>query len=197
MKSSENSIPMLADLLRDLLPEAAQPDKRPPVHLWNPQHIVDIDLAIRSDGTWWHDGTLIARERLVKLFASILRREPDGKYVLVTPHEKAPVRVEDAPFLAVRLEQAIGRGGKDELVFVTSLGEVVVAGPNHPIRVPTHPLTCEPSPYVMVRDGLEARLSRPVFYQLAEIAVPSCDDGGKTLGVWCSGTFFTIGPSGA
>jgi hypothetical protein len=136
---------------------AAQGDGKarglPPVHLWHPAHCGDIDIVIKRDGLWFHEGSPIGREALVKLFASILRLDPDG-YHLVTPAEKMKITVEDAPFMAVRVDQ-VG----DALRFLTNVGDEVEAGPDHAIRVQADPLTGEPRPYVHVRRGLEARIN--------------------------------------
>jgi hypothetical protein len=151
----------------------------PPVHLWHPDHCGDIDIVIRRDGSWWHGGAPIARARLVRLFSTVLRKDPDG-FVLVTPAEKLNIVVEDAPFIAVRAD----REG-EALVFTTNLGDRAAAGPDHPIRVETDPATGEPRPYVHVRGGLEALIARPVFYELAEAAERRDDRFGLVSnGVW-------------
>ena len=149
----------------------------------------DIDIRIASDGTWFHQGTAIARKELVRLFSSILCKDPDG-FHLVTPVEKMRIAVDDAPFIAVLLH-AEGDGRAQRLVFTTNVGDETLAGPGNPIRVESHPVTSEPSPYVHVRRGLEAKIARAVFYQLADLAVPSED--GRTLGVWSCGAFFALG----
>ena len=194
VKSNENTAISLEELMK-----AIAPDKNgrglPPVHLWEPERTADIDMEIRADGSWWHEGGKINREKLVRLFSTILRKDEDGEIYLVTPYEKVIVHVEDAPFLAVRVDRA-GEAGRDQsLAFTTNLGDVAVAGPDHPLRVEIDPETQEPAPYVLVRGGLEAKLTRPVFYDLVEMAEPNPEDGGKTLGVWSSGQFFTIGPA--
>ena len=134
-----------------------------PVELWNPAHCGEIDIRILRDGGWLHEGRPIARPALVRLFASVLRKDPDGFY-LVTPVEKLRIAVEDAPFLAIGVER---RG--EALRFVTNLGELVEAGPEHPLRVEAG-AAGQPQPYLGVRGGLEARLNRPVFYELVELA---------------------------
>lgn len=155
----------------------------PPVHLWNPAHCGTIDIRIRRDGTWFHEGTPIGREALVRLFASVLRLDPDG-FHLVTPVEKLKIEVEDAPFRAVRVDR-VG----DALRFLTDVGDEVEAGPEHRLRVETDPVTGEPAPYLHVRRGLEARLSRPVFYELVEAAETR---GGET-GIESHGAWFPLG----
>ncbi|MEM9739579.1 MAG: DUF1285 domain-containing protein [Pseudomonadota bacterium] len=195
MKSSDNSIPGLEQVLAEIVPDPKDASKLPPVHLWNPDNCGDIGMEIRADGSWWHEGTRIGREKLVRLFSTILRKDEDGSTWLVTPYEKVIVQVEDAAFIAVRVD--VVRGGKADqaLVFTTNVNDGTVAGPDHLLRVETDPGTLEPSPYVHVRGRLEAKLTRAVFYELANIAVPN-PDGSETLGVWSGGTFFVIGPSG-
>ncbi len=159
----------------------------PPVHLWNPAHCGEIDIRIRRDGVWFHEGTPIGREPLVRLFSTVLRLDPDG-YHLVTPVEKLKITVEDAPFIAVRVDAEDGL-----LRFLTNVGDEVEAGPDNPIRVTTDPETGEPAPYLHVRRGLEARIRRPVFYELVEMA----EDRDGVTGVTSNGAFFPIGPTPA
>jgi hypothetical protein len=159
----------------------------PPVEKWNPAHCGDIDIRIARDGTWFHQGTPIGRKELVRLFSTILRKD-GADYVLVTPAEKMRITVEDAPFLAV-LMAVEGSGADQALRFTTNVGDETIAGAENPIRVETDPDTEEPAPYVHVRRGLEAKIARAVFYQLADLAVPK--DG--FLGVWSGGVFFPIG----
>jgi len=178
----------LASLQRD----AAAGRGLPPVEKWNPAHCGDIDIRIARDGTWYHQGSPIGRKELVRLFSTILRRDPDG-FVLVTPAEKMRIVVEDAPFLAVLLDVE-GEGRDRKLVFTTNVGDQAIAGPANPIRVETDPATQEPAPYVHIRKGLEARIARPVFYQLADLAVPGEGEHQGLLGVWSSGVFYPLGP---
>ncbi len=159
----------------------------PPVHLWNPARCGDIDILIRRDGVWLHEGSPIGRPELVRLFSTVLRKDPDG-YCLVTPVEKLSIRVEDLPFRAVSVDR---RG--DALVFVTEVGDEVAAGPEFPIEVETDPVTGEPSPRVRVRAELWARIARPVFYQLVDMAEVVED----RLTVRSSGAAFALGPAGA
>jgi hypothetical protein len=151
----------------------------------------DLDMRIARDGTWFYRGSPIARPPLVKLFASVLRREADGGYWLVTPVERGRVTVEDAPFLAVELTNE-GSGRRRRLSFRTNLDEIVAAGPAHPLRVETG-ANGEPAPYIMVRPGLEARLNRPVFYELVDLADSERDEGQGRFGVWSDGMFFELG----
>ena len=193
MKSDGNSVISLEEVLKAIAPDGLD-GPLPPVHLWNPQNCGDIQMEIRADGSWWHEGSKIKRERLVKLFSRILRKDPDGNIYLVTPYEKVIVHVEDAPFLAVRVDR-VGQPGMDQtLVFKTNLGDIVTAGADLPIRVETDPETLEPSPYVLVRGGLEAKLTRPVFYELADMAEAYEGSAGQ-LGVWSQKQFFELGPA--
>lgn len=169
--------------------EASKGRGLPPVHLWNPPFCGDLDMRIARDGTWFYLGTPIGRFELVKLFSSILKLE-DGKYFLVTPVEKVGITVDDAPFVAVDFE-AKGAGETQVLTFETHVGDFVVAGPENPIRVVRDPQTGEPSPYVMVRAGLEALIDRKSFYRLVEIGAHH--DGW--FGLWSSGQFFPVIPS--
>lgn len=192
MTSSSTTTISLEETLKDILPEGKLDGKLPPVHLWNPEHSADIGMEIHADGSWWHDGSRINRERLVKLFSRILRKDEDGQTWLVTPYEKVIVKVEDAPFLAVRVDRVGEPGRHQTLAFLTNLDDITLAGPDAPIRVETDPETGEPAPYVLVRGQLEAKLTRPVFYELVDLAEPSPDDP-DILGVWSQGAFFPIG----
>ena len=161
----------------------------PPVHLWNPPHCGDLDMRIARDGTWYYLGTPIGRRELVKLFSTILRKDPDG-YVLVTPVEKVGIQVDDAPFVAVDFE----REG-DGLRFVTNVDDEVVAGPDHPIRVERDPETGEPSPYVHIRADLWALIDRKSFYRLVELGEIAEHEGEEWFGVRSRGMFFPIIPA--
>lgn len=143
----------------------------PPVHLWDPPYCGEMDLEIRPDGRWIHEGSPIGRPEMVRLFASVLKREGD-RYFLVTPVEKLGIRVVDAPFLAVDAEIA-----DDIIRFVTNVGDTVVAGPENPIRVEER--GDEPRPYVHVRRGLDALIDRKTFYRLVEAAKP--DASGRLV----------------
>lgn len=168
----------------------------PPVHLWNPPFCGDLDMRIARDGTWFYLGTPIGRPALVRLFSGILKLE-DGKYYLVTPVEKVGITVDDAPFVAVdfRVDHA---GTPDQAItFVTHVGDEVTAGPDHPIRVPRDADSDEPSPYVMVRRGLEARIDRKSFYRLVEIGEHAPHAGEQWFGVRSGGAFFAMIPSAA
>ena len=156
----------------------------PPVHLWNPPHCGEIDIVIKRDGLWFHEGTPIGREALVRLFSTVLRKDDDGIY-LVTPVEKLKITVEDAPFIAVRVD----RDG-EALRFTTNVGDEVEAGPDNPIRVEMCEATGEPRPYLHVRRGLEALIARPVFYELVEMA----QERDGAMQVSSNGAWFTVGP---
>lgn len=137
----------------------------PPVHLWHPEHCGDIDIVIRTDGVWMHEGSPIGRKELVRLFSTVLRKDPDG-YHLVTPVEKLKITVEDLPFRAV----AMRREGGDALILTTDVGDEVRASEADPIVVETDPTTGEPAPRIHVRGDLWARIARSVFYEMVEMA---------------------------
>ncbi|HEY7979230.1 MAG TPA: DUF1285 domain-containing protein [Rhizomicrobium sp.] len=177
--------------LASLQRETAAGRGLPPVEKWHPAHCGDIDIRIARDGTWFHEGTPVGRRELVRLFSTILRKDGDD-YVLVTPGEKMRIVVEDAPFLAVLL-RAEGEGKKQKLIFTTNVGDETTAGSENPIRVEIDPQTREPSPYVHVRRGLEAKISRPVYYQLAELAVPGEGEQAGKLVLWSDGVAFALG----
>jgi hypothetical protein len=174
-----------------------------------PVELRELDMRIARDGTWFYRGSPINRPSLVKLFASVLRREDDGSYWLVTPAERGRVTVEDAPFIAVEVEVQGGdmqagttqdghmqAGGRDQrLIFRSNLDEIVAAGRDHPLRVETAP-DGTPSPYILMRPGIEARLARPVFYELAELGREEEIDGETKFGVWSDGVFFELGDPG-
>ena len=155
----------------------------PPVHLWHPAHVGDIDIVIRANGEWLHEGRVIGRPALVRLFSTVLRKDPDG-ICLVTPVEKLRIGVEDAPFVAVAVER---RG--EALVFTTNVGDEVAADADHPIRVETEAASGEPRPYLHVRAGLDALIARPVFYELVEMA----DEEDGRLTIASSGVRFVLG----
>ena len=186
-------VPIMADTtakagLQGVIAAAKQAPGRglPPVHLWNPAHCGDIDIVIKRDGRWVHEGATISREALVRLFSTVLRKDPDG-FHLVTPVEKMKITVEDAPFIAVRVD----RDG-EALKFTTNVGDEVEAGPENPIRV-ENAADGEPRPYVHVRRGLEALIARPVFYELVDMA----EERQGALGVASNGAWFPIGPAGS
>lgn len=165
----------------------------PPVERWSPPYCGDIGLAIRRDGTWTYRDSPILRPALVRLFASVLRREENGRHFLVTPAERVDVRVEDAPFLAVELERH-GEGPGQRLLVRTNLDDVVALGADHPLRLVEAPGGAL-KPYVLVRGRLEALATRALTYELVEIAL-SGGDGAHPPGVWSDGAFFAL-PQGA
>lgn len=144
----------------------ASEGKLPPVHLWQPSFCGDIDIRIARNGSWFHEGRPFQREALVKLLSSILRKEGD-EYFLVSPVEKMRITVEDVPFLVVGMTEETGTA-PPVLLFRTLTGDVVRLDAQHPLRVSTDPVSGEPRPYVQVRGGMEARIHRPVFYELVE-----------------------------
>ena len=160
--------------------------KLPPVELWNPQRCGHSGMRIARDGTWFHEDSPIGRPAMVRLFSTILRREPDGGFVLVTPGEKLDIEVEDAPFVAVELKSEGEREGRT-LAFRLNSGDIVVAGPEHRLRFDSGP-----HPYLEVRAGLDALVARPVYYELAELALA---EGHDPPGLWSGGSFFALAPA--
>lgn len=179
----------IARLLRDA--DGNYPKGLPPVHKWNPPYCGEIDMEIRRNGQWFYLGTPINRPALARLFSTVLRRDDDGHYYLVTPAEKVRIRVEDAPFVAITVERH-QEEGVDYLRFTTQTGDIVVAGAEHPIRV-DYRTEGEPRPYVHVRDRLEALVSRNAYYQLVEWGVPVGSGDGERLLVTSAGVDFEIG----
>lgn len=176
----------LADIARLLA------DKRlPPVERWNPAFCGDIDMVIKRDGTWMYQGSPIGRHAMVKLFSTVLRRDEDGRHYLVTPVEKLGITVEDAPFVVVELISE-GAGAQRRLGFRLNTDDYVIAGENNRLRVEVDGKTGEPRPYLHVRRGLEARINRPVFYELVQLALEEFGETG-TLGLWSDGVFFPLG----
>lgn len=150
------------------------------------------DIRIARDGTWYYQGGPIGRIGLVRLFSTVLRRDDAGDYWLITPAERGRITVDDAPFVAVGLEIE-GVGPDQVLRFRTNLDDEVEAGPDRPIRVETDPVTQEPSPYILVRDRLEARINRAVFYELVERGEHRAAGQETEVGIWSKGTFFPLG----
>jgi hypothetical protein len=170
--------------------EALLAERRlPPVDKWNPDHCGDSGMTITRDGTWLHNGSPIERPAMVRLFSTILRREPDGSHVLVTPVEKLTITVESTPFRAVEMINH-GEGRSRRLGLKLDSGDALVVGVDHPLSV----LETEsgPSPRVLVRHGLEAELSRPLYYELADIALA---EGSDPPGIWSDGAFFALEPA--
>ena len=162
-----------------------------------PAECGDLPFLIRRDGTWLYRGSPIGRKEMVCLFASVLHRGEDGSFWLETPAERGRIEVEDAPFLAVEMDWT-GCGRDQVLTFRTNVDELVTAGPKHSIRIAHDLLTCEPTPYLLVRRGagrlhIEARISRAVYYELVALAEPGELHGRRVLGVWSSRCFFSLG----
>lgn len=150
----------------------------------------DFGIRIARDGTWYHDGTPFTRPALVRLFSTVLRRADNGDYLLETPVERGRIEVEDAPFVAV--EMAVEGEGRDRRVrFRTNVDDWVEVSEDHPLRVETDPESGEPSPYVTVRDRLDALIARAVFYDLVELGEEDAETG--RLGVWAGGRFWVLG----
>ena len=167
----------------------------PPVERWNPPYCGAIDMRIAADGTWYHNGTPIRRPKLVRLFSSILRREPDGRIVLVTPVECVGITVEDAPFAAV--EMAVdGSGQERRISFRTNVDDLVPVDADHTLRF-EEAADGALKPYLHVRRGLWALVSRALTYDLVDLAEEGTLDGEPWLGLWAGGLFHPIAPAAA
>lgn len=164
----------------------------PPVERWDPPYCGDIGLKIGADGTWYYQNSPIRRQPLVNLFASVLRKDADGRTYLVTPAEKVDVAVEDAPFLAVEMEVQNAGEATQQLVLRTNVGDVVRCGPEHALRFALQEPGGGLKPYVRVRGRLDALLTRALTYELAELAVEEQRDDRTVTGVWSGGAFFAI-----
>jgi hypothetical protein len=160
----------------------------PPVDQWNPEHCGHSGMRIARDGTWYHDGSPIRRPAMVRLFSTVLRREPDGRHVLVTPAEKLDIEVECTAFRAVEISRE-GEGSDQSLAFRLDSGDAIILGPDHPLRMVD--TAAGPSPRLSVRHGLEAELTRAVYYELADLALAG---GDSPPGVWSNGAFFPLEP---
>jgi hypothetical protein len=159
----------------------------PPVDQWNPERCGHSGMRIARDGTWYHDGEPIRRPAMVRLFSTVLRREPDGTHVLVTPAEKLDIAVEWTAFRAVTMTRE-GEGRAQQIAFGLNSGDALILGPDHPLRIVE--TDQGPSPRLLVRHGLEAELTRSLYYELAEVAIAG---GGDPPGVWSAGAFFPLG----
>ncbi len=186
-------LPPLASMSIAEAARAVAERRLPPVETWNPPHCGHSDMRIARDGTWYHGGTPIGRPALVQLFATVLRREPDGRFVLVTPAEKLDIDVEDAPLVAVEVKSE-GSGEDRKLLFRLATDELVIAGPGHPLRF-AHDQDGSPRPYLHVRgrigNGIEALVARNAFYDLAEWALAEQAEG-RPVGLWSGGAFFAF-----
>ena len=171
----------LADL-QELIDER----RLPPVNQWNPERCGDSHMRIARDGTWYHEGAPILRPAMVRLFSTVLRREPDGRHVLVTPVEKLDIEVEATAFRAIAM-RVDGEGREQRIAFALDSGDAVILGKDHPLRIMDH--EGGPSPRLLVRHGLEAELSRAVYYELAELALA---EKSVQPGVWSNGAFFPL-----
>jgi uncharacterized protein len=160
----------------------------PPVDRWHPRHCGNSDMRIARDGAWYYRGSPIERPAMVRLFASVLRREPDGSHALVTPVEKLTIDVESTAFRATQMTMS-GEGEDRQIGLTLDSGDALIVGPNHPLTVID--TDDGPSPRVAVRFGLEAELARPLYYELAEIALAECHN---PPGVWSDGQFFPLAP---
>lgn len=183
--------PDLASLSLAEIARLVEERRLPPVEHWNPDHCGDSEMRITADGTWFHQGSPIGRQEMVRLFSTILRREADGSFVLVTPVEKLSIEVEDAPFIAVELASE-GEGTSRHLAFRLNTGDIIVADGDHKIEMRGNGE--EPRPYLHVRSGLEALIARPVFYELANIAISEREEG-EAMGLWSCGIFFPMEPA--
>lgn len=162
----------------------------PPVQQWDPPSCGSIDIRISVNGTWYHEGCEIRKPRLIRLFSTILRKENDS-FFLVTPNEKLEIVVEDAPFLAIDLDIE-GTGLDQNLTFTTSLGDRATAGLDNPLRVVMLSPNQAPSPYVLIRDALEAKIDRKCFYRMVEAGQQKIISGEQWFGVASGGHFFPL-----
>ncbi len=186
---SPEPLPDLSGLSLVEIARMADERRLPPVGQWNPSHCGDSAMRIAADGTWFHEGAPIGRPAMVRLFSTILRREADGRFVLVTPAEKLDIAVDDAPFVAVELTSE-GEGRGRRLAFRLNTGDLVVASAAHPLRIETR--DDGPHPYLHVRGGLDALIARPVYYELAALAL---DEEADPPGLWSDGAFMPLGPA--
>jgi uncharacterized protein len=167
----------------------------PPVERWNPPFCGDIDMRIGADGTWFYQKTPIGRAALVKLFASVLKREGD-KYFLVTPVEKVGIVVDDAPFLAVEMNASVGNASRI-LQFRTNVDDWISAGPGHALRFEPQPKTGGLKPYLHIRRDLWAKVTRALFYDLVALGEERDVEGKTMFGVFSQGEFFAMAEASA
>ncbi|MDO6442385.1 MULTISPECIES: DUF1285 domain-containing protein [unclassified Marinobacter] len=175
--------------------QAANNLNQPPLDKWRPELSGDMDLRISRDGQWIHKGQPLGREAIVQLFSTILRREEDGQYYLVTPVEKWRIQVEDTPLLAHSLTVE-GSGEQQIIKLTTNVGETLEVGKEHPLEVGSYEDTKQPRPVIGVRHGVVARLVTAAYYDLAEHVVEQTMGGEPVLGVYSHGNFYKIGKGG-
>lgn len=187
-EKSKNSSSQFLDSAENVI---KQSEGLPPVKSWNPPLSGDLDMRITRDGAWHYEGSVIGRPAIVRLFSRILRLDDDACFYLVTPVEKWRIQVELAPFVAESVEVE-GRGAEQVLRFVTNVGETVTADRACAIRVEVNPDSGEPTPFIHVRDGLDALLNRSVFYQLAEVAIEKKQGDRPVYGIVSAGEFFAL-----
>lgn len=192
--SAQTNAGDLASLIARAAADTNDPSKGlPPVDRWNPPFCGDIDMRIRTDGTWFYMGTPIGRHPLVRLFSTVLRKDEDGKTYLVTPVEKVGIQIEDAPFLAVEMA-VTGTDEGQRLTFRTNVGDVAEAGPDHELRFEIAGENQELKPYLHVRGRLEALVSRPVMYDLVELGEEIDIDGRRMFAIRSAGVLFPVMP---
>lgn len=185
--------PELASLSLTDIAELMEARKLPPVAQWNPEESSDSKMQITADGRWYHEGSEINRPAMVRAFSSLLRREADGSHWLVTPYEKQSIIVDDAPFQAIEI-RSVGEGENRQMAFRLNTDDLVIMDAEHPLEMRDAMAGSNdpPLPYVMVRDGLWAKLARPVYYEMVEIAL---DENPDDPGIWSNGIRFSLGKS--
>jgi hypothetical protein len=177
----------LQGLSLDKLKKLIDERRLPPVEQWNPESCGHSQMRIARDGTWFHQGTPIQRPAMIRLFSTVLRREADGRHMLVTPVEKLEIDVESTAFRALEMQNE-GEERDRRIAFRLDSGDAVILDADHPLRVVE--TDCGPSPRILVRHGLEAELTRAIYYELADIALA---EGARPPGIWSAGTFFPLG----
>ncbi len=179
-----------------LVSQTANRKSPPPLHLWNPPYCGEIDIRIKADGTWIHEGSPIGRQAMVKLFSSIMIGGEDGRHYLITPVEKVGIKVDDAPFQAVSLAVENRQRADQALILTTNVGDMVTVGPEHPLTFETDAPTSGFKPYVLIRDWLKARVTRAITYDLVDLGGVEAVGGEPIFGIRSCGMFFPICPAG-